>query len=222
MYFRTGVRIPPPPFITSLGGAPLRSPPRCALGAPLGGGSLRPWLAAALAVLFVRSVETLPRPPSLRARHRSAAVPLRAWLQPPGACYYAPGKAPTLAARSGRRSAAVPSGPRLRPQALLIPQLSSFEFHPSTADCAAIITSLGGAPLDSPPRCAGPPTCARKPSGGGRWGAAGTSLQPSRCGTRRLPAIALATAGPAPAALRLASRPSLAAAGAADSTTQFL
>jgi hypothetical protein len=64
----------------------------------------------------------------------------------------------------------------LRPQALLIPQLSSFEFHPSTADWAAFIPSLGGAPFFP------------------------TSLR-------------------ARASLRDAS---LAAAGAADSTTQFL
>src|SRR5688500_6541519 len=36
MYFRTRVQIPAPPFIPSLGGAPLRSPPRCALAVAVG------------------------------------------------------------------------------------------------------------------------------------------------------------------------------------------
>jgi len=53
-------------LITSLGGAPSGSPPRCALGSPLRGDSLRPSLAAAGRRL---SAERAPEDP-----HRITAV----------------------------------------------------------------------------------------------------------------------------------------------------
>src|SRR5450759_3932677 len=75
--------------LTTLGGPLYLSPPRCALGAPLRGAFLRPSLAAAGAI---------PR-----------SFNYARW---------GPFIFPHLAARSGRRSAVLPSGPRLRPQAL--------------------------------------------------------------------------------------------------------
>ena len=75
-----------------------------------------------------------------------------------------------LAARSGRRCAAVPSSPRLRPQRFLhVARWSLFRFSTSLRARAAAArrflpalacgrsafhTSLGGASLGSPPRCA--------------------------------------------------------------------
>src|SRR5580765_6414167 len=55
---------------TSLGGAPLDSPPRCALGAPLRGAPLRPSLAAAGASL--RLLPPLASPPPAFSRRPSA------------------------------------------------------------------------------------------------------------------------------------------------------
>jgi hypothetical protein len=50
---------------------------------------------------------------------------------------------PHLAARSGRRFASLPSGPRLRPQALLIVELSSYQLPLSTARLRAFARSAG-------------------------------------------------------------------------------
>ena len=96
------------------GGAPFRSPPRCALGPPRARGP------PALAVRRRRLLA-----PSLRSgRPRRQSAGLAEAGRFPGTGGGAPFRSPPRW-RSGRRVAAVPASPRLPPQALPAPSLRS-------------------------------------------------------------------------------------------------